>query len=136
MELVDGISRWKEVSSRPSLVAHGNFNAHTYGRRCLKGRRRTFANAADRNTSHRFSQKSTCLEPSAGKKNADDKKVISTAEYLRATQETPSKYKRDQEPKDTAKHTQHTSETKDTAKHTQHTSETKGWQELPELATS
>ena len=48
----------------------------------MNGRRTTFANAADRNTSHRFSQKSTCLEPSAGKKNADDRKVIKTAEYL------------------------------------------------------
>ncbi len=48
----------------------------------MNGRRRTFANAADRNTSHRFSQKSTCLELSAGKKNADDRKVINTAEYL------------------------------------------------------
>ncbi len=48
----------------------------------MNGRRRTFANAADRNTSHRFSQKPTGLELSAGKKKADDKKVINTAEYL------------------------------------------------------
>ncbi len=49
----------------------------------MNGRRMMFANAADRKTSHKFSQKSTCLELSAGKKNADDRNVISTAEYLR-----------------------------------------------------